>query len=45
MPDIDFSKIATGDYLIMNTTRERGSYETVRVLAAHGGNSVVIDRI
>lgn len=42
---IDFSKIATGDYLIMNTTRERGSYETVRVLAAHGGNSVVIDRI
>lgn len=45
MSDIDFSKIATGDYLIMNTTRERGSYETVRVLAAHGGNSVVIDRI
>lgn len=45
MPDIDFSKIATGDYLIMNTTRERGSYETVRALAAHGGNSVVIDRI
>lgn len=45
MSNIDFSKIATGDYLIMNTTRERGSYETVRVLAAHGGNSVVIDRI
>jgi hypothetical protein len=45
MPDIDFSKIATGNYLIMNTTHERGSYETVRVLAAHGGNSVVIDRI
>lgn len=45
MSDIDFSKIATGDYLIMNTTRERDSYETVRVLAAHGGNSVVIDRI
>ena len=45
MSNIDFSKIATGDYLIMNTTRECGSYETVRVLAAHGGNSVVIDRI
>lgn len=45
MPTIDFSKINTGDYLVMNDVRERGAYETVRVLAAHGGNSVVIDRI
>lgn len=45
MPNIDFSQIATGDYLVMNDVRERGSYETVRVLAANGGNSVVIDRL
>jgi hypothetical protein len=45
MSTIDFSKINTGDYLVMNDVRERGAYETVRVLAAHGGNSVVIDRI
>lgn len=45
MPNIDFSQISTGDYLVMNDVRERGAYETVRVLAAHGGNSVVIDRI
>lgn len=45
MPTIDFSQIATGDYLVMNDVRERGSYETVRVLAANGGNSVVIDRL
>lgn len=45
MPTIDFSQIATGDYLVMNDVRERGAYETVRVLAAHSGNSVVIDRI
>lgn len=45
MPNIDFSQITTGDYLVMNDVRERGSYETVRVLAAHGGNSVVIDRL
>ena len=45
MSTIDFSKINTGDYLIMNDVRERGSYETVRVLAANGGNSVVIDRL
>lgn len=45
MPTIDFSQIATGDYLVMNDGRERGAYETVRVLAANGGNSVVIDRL
>lgn len=45
MSTFDFSKISTGDYLVMNDVRERGAYETVRVLAAHGGNSVVIDRI
>lgn len=45
MPIIDFSKISTGDYLVMNDVRERGAYETVRILAAHGGNSVVIDRL
>lgn len=45
MSSIDFSKINTGDYLVMNDVRERGSYEAVRVLAANGGNSVVIDRI
>lgn len=45
MPNIDFSKITTGDYLVMNDVRERGAYETVRVLAANGGNSVVIDRL
>ena len=45
MPNIDFSQISTGDYLVMNVVRERGSYETVRVLAANGGNSVVIDRL
>lgn len=45
MPTIDFSQIATGDYLVMNDVRERGAYETVRVLAANGGNSVVIDRL
>lgn len=45
MTNIDFSKIATGDYLVMNDVRERGAYETVRVLAANGGNSVVIDRL
>lgn len=45
MSNIDFSKISTGDYLVMNDVRERGSYETVRVLAANGGNSVVIDRL
>lgn len=45
MTNINFSKINTGDYLVMNDVRERGSYETVRVLAAHGGNSAVIDRI
>lgn len=45
MPNIDFSQIATGDYLVMNDVRERGAYETVRVLAANGGNSVVIDRL
>lgn len=45
MTIIDFSQINTGDYLVMNDVRERGSYETVRVLAANGGNSVVIDRL
>ena len=45
MSTIDFSKISTGDYLVMNDVRERGSYEAVRVLAANGGNSVVIDRL
>ena len=45
MSTIDFSQINTGDYLVMNDVRERGAYETVRVLAAHGGNSVVIDRL
>lgn len=45
MSTIDFSQISTGDYLVMNDVRERGSYETVRVLAADGGNSVVIDRL
>lgn len=45
MSTIDFSKINTGDYLVMNDVRERGAYETVRVLAANGGNSVVIDRL
>lgn len=45
MPNIDFSQIATGDYLVVNDVRERGAYETVRVLAANGGNSVVIDRL
>lgn len=45
MSTIDFSKISTGDYLVMNDVRARGAYETVRVLAAHGGNSVVIDRL
>lgn len=45
MSTIDFSKINTGDCLVMNDVRERGSYETVRVLAANGGNSVVIDRL
>lgn len=45
MTNINFSQISTGDYLVMNDVRERGAYETVRVLAAHGGNSVVIDRI
>lgn len=45
MTNIDFSKIATGDYLVMNDVRERGSYEAVRVLAANGGNNVVIDRL
>lgn len=45
MPNIDFSQISTGDYLVMNDGRERGAYETVRVLAANGGNSVVIDRL
>lgn len=45
MPNIDFSQVSTGDYLVMNDVRERGSYETVRVLAANGGNSVVIDRL
>lgn len=45
MSTIDFSEINTGDYLVMNDVRERGSYETVRVLAANGGNSVVIDRL
>lgn len=45
MSTIDFSKISTGDYLVMNDVRERGSYEAVRVLVANGGNSVVIDRL
>lgn len=45
MSTIDLSQINTGDYLVMNDVRERGSYETVRVLAANGGNSVVIDRL
>lgn len=45
MPTIGFSQISTGDYLVMNDVRERGSYEAVRVLAANGGNSVVIDRL
>ena len=45
MSTIDFSRINTGDYLVMNDVRERGAYETVRVLAANGGNSVVIDRL
>jgi hypothetical protein len=45
MPNIDFSQINTGDYLVMNDVRERGSYKTVRVLAANGGNSVVIDHL
>lgn len=45
MSTIDFSKINTGDYLVMNDVRERGSYEPVRVLAANGDNSVVIDRL
>lgn len=45
MSTIDFSKINTGDYLVMNDVRERGSYEAVRVLVANGGNSVVIDRL
>lgn len=45
MSTIDFSQISTGDYLVMNDVRERGAYETVRVLAANGGNSVVIDRL
>lgn len=45
MPNIDFSQISTGDYLVMNDVRERGAYETVRVLAANGGSSVVIDRL
>ena len=45
MPIIDFSQISTGDYLVMNDVRERGAYETVRVLAANGGCSVVIDRL
>lgn len=45
MSTIDFSKINTGDYLVMNDVRERGAYETVHVLAANGGNSVVIDRL
>lgn len=45
MSIIDFSQINTGDYLVMNDVCERGSYEAVRVLAANGGNSVVIDRL
>lgn len=45
MSNIDFSQINTGDYLVMNDVRERGSYETVRALSANGGNSVVIDRL